>query len=104
MSEVHLERAAKEFAEATVKPPYLYDLGHQKGRETVDKVQSSPIDKPDVDIQEIRVPGGPPGTVSVRILRPKGSKGSFPAILYMPGAGWVFANPHAPDRLVRVLA
>ena len=102
--EVHLEKAAREFAEATAKPPYLYDLGPAKGRQTVDQVQSAPIDKPNVDAQDVTVPGGPTGAVSVRIVRPKGASGILPAILYMHGAGWVFGNAHTHDRLVRLLA
>lgn len=101
---VHLERAAKEFAEATANPPFLSDLGPVKGRETVDQVQSSPIDKPDADIKDLTVPGGPTGDVSVRIVRPRGATGSLPVILYIHGAGWVFGNAHTHDRLIRLLA
>ena len=49
---VHLEPAAAEFAKATANPPYLFDLGPVKGRAAVDQVQSSAIEKPDVDITE----------------------------------------------------
>jgi acetyl esterase/lipase len=101
---VHLETAAKDFAEATAKPPFLFDLAPQKGREVVDQVQSAAIDKPDADVEEITVPGGPTGSVSTRIVRPKGAKGALPAIVYIHGAGWVFGNAHTHDRLVRVLA
>ena len=65
-----LEPAAQEFAEATANPPYLFDLGPEKGRETVDEVQAGDIVKPDVDVTDMTVPGGPSGEVSVRILRP----------------------------------
>ena len=44
-----LEPAAQEFADATANPPFLFDLGPEKGRETVDEVQSGEIGKPDVD-------------------------------------------------------
>ena len=101
---IQLEKAAKDFAEATAKPPFLYELPPAKGREIVDQVQSAPIDKPDVDVEDLSVPGGPTGSVPVRILRPKGAKGALPAILYIHGAGWVFGNKHTHDRLIRVLA
>ena len=32
-----LEPAAEQFADATAKPPFLFDLGREKGRETVDE-------------------------------------------------------------------
>jgi acetyl esterase/lipase len=99
-----LEPAAQEFADATANPPYLFDLGPDKGRETVDEVQAGDVVKPDVDITDTTVPGGPSGTVSVRILRPRGAAGPLPVIVYIHGAGWVFGNAHTHDRLVRELA
>jgi acetyl esterase/lipase len=99
-----LEPAAQEFADATANPPYLFDLGPDKGRETVDEVQAGDVVKPDVDITDTTVPGGPSGTVSVRILRPGKAAGPLPVIVYIHGAGWVFGNAHTHDRLVRELA
>ncbi|MBL8792291.1 MAG: alpha/beta hydrolase [Planctomycetia bacterium] len=101
---VVLEPAAQEFAKATANPPFLFEMPPAKGREVVDQVQSSPIDKPDVDIEDTSVPGGPKGDISIRIVRPKGVKGTLPAIVYIHGAGWVFGNAHTHDRLVRLLA
>ncbi|MGA5582697.1 alpha/beta hydrolase [Streptomyces thermodiastaticus] len=99
-----LEPAAREFAEATANPPYLFDLGPVEGRKTVDEVQSGEIDKPDVDEEWVTVPGGPTGSVRARIVRPAGATGTLPVILYIHGAGWVFGNAHTHDRLVRELA
>ena len=42
---VVLEPAAQEFAEATARPPYLFDLGPVEGRKTVDQAQSGQIDQ-----------------------------------------------------------
>ena len=99
-----LELAAQEFADRTAEPPYLFDLGPEKGRATVDEVQSGEIARPDVDITDTTVPGGPSGAVSVRILRPRGTTGPLPVIVYLHGAGWVFGNAHTHDRLIRELA
>jgi acetyl esterase len=99
-----LEPAAQEFADATANPPFLFDLGPEKGRETVDEVQSGETGRPDVDITDTTVPGGPSGEVSVRILRPRGATGPLPVIVYIHGAGWVFGNAHTHDRLIRELA
>jgi len=101
---VVLEPAAQEFADATANPPYLYDLSPVEGRKTVDRVQSGQIEKPDVDIEDTTVPGGPSGPVSIRILRPKGASGQLPVVFYTHGAGWVFGNAHTHDRLIRELA
>lgn len=100
-----LEPAAQKFADDNSKPPFLPDLGPEKGRETVDTVQSSEIYKPEVEIEDLMVPGGPNGNVSIRIVRPpSSSSASLPVILYIHGAGWVFGNAHTHDRLIRELA
>ena len=99
-----LEPAAQAFADATANPPYLFDLGAVEGRKVVDEVQSGDIDKLDVDITDHAVAGGPNGDVAVRIVRPKGTTGELPVVLYIHGAGWVFGNAHTHDRLVRELA
>ena len=101
---VVLEPAAQEFADATANPPYLFDLGPVEGRKVVDGVQSGEIEKPDVEIQDTSVAGGPSGDVPIRIVRPGGAAGALPVILYSHGAGWVFGNAHTHDRLIRELA
>lgn len=98
-----LEQAAQEFCEATLDPPYLYELPPEEGRRTVDAVQDSEIVEPEVDDHWITVPGGPTGSVPVRIVRPKGTTGALPVIVYTHGAGWVFGDAHTHDRLVRDL-
>jgi acetyl esterase len=102
-TDVVLEPAAQEFADASANPPYLFDLGPEKGREVVDQTQSGEIQKPEVEIEDTTIPGGPSGEVSVRIMRPPGASGPLPAIVYIHGAGWVFGNAHTHDRLIREL-
>ncbi|MED5048630.1 alpha/beta hydrolase [Bacillus siamensis] len=104
LKKVQLEKEAQEFADATANPPYLFDLGPEKGREAVDEVQTDPIDKLPVDIEDIMISGGPSGQVSVRIMRPQNAPAHLPVIVYIHGAGWVFGNEHTHDRLIRELA
>ncbi|OQQ13334.1 esterase [Streptomyces sp. M41(2017)] len=99
-----LEPAAAAFAEATARPPYLFDLAPAEGRKAVDEVQGGDIAKPAVDEEWITVSGGPTGSVRVRIVKPAGATDTLPVILYIHGAGWVFGNAHTHDRLVRELA
>jgi acetyl esterase len=103
ITQVVLEPAAQEFADATASPPYLFDLGPVAGRKVVDEVQSGEIEKPDVEIQDATIAGGPSGEVSIRILRPRSVTGALAVILYSHGAGWVFGNAHTHDRLIREL-
>lgn len=101
---VQLEKAAQEFADATKNPPYLFDLGPEKGRTTVDEVQSGKVNKLPVDMEDFMIEGGPGGQVSVRVIRPQNSPDRLPVIVYTHGAGWVFGNAHTHDRLIRELA
>ncbi|WP_035855167.1 alpha/beta hydrolase [Cryptosporangium arvum] len=98
-----LEQAAQDFADATAKPPFLYELTIDEGRRTVDSVQDGDVPAPAVDVTDLTVPGGPSGQVSIRIYRPAGSSGPLPVVLYTHGAGWVFGDAHTHDRLVREL-
>jgi acetyl esterase/lipase len=101
---VHLEPAARAFAEATALPPYLFDLGPVRGRAVVDEVQSGPVPKVAAEVTELSVDGGPSDPVPVRIVRPPQIPERLPVIVYVHGAGWVFGNGHTHDRLVRELA
>jgi acetyl esterase len=98
-----LEPAAQEFADATAKPPFLFDLPVAEGRKTVDSVQDGDIPAPAVDVTDHLIPGGPWTEVGVKIYRPRGSSGTLPVLLYTHGAGWVFGDAHTHDRLVREL-
>ncbi|MFE6844779.1 alpha/beta hydrolase [Streptomyces sp. NPDC057686] len=99
-----LEPAAAQLAEGSANPPYLFELGPAEGRKAVDEAQSGDIAMPRVDEEWITVPGGPTGQVKVRLVRPAGTPGLLPVVLYIHGAGWVFGNAHTHDRLVRELA
>jgi acetyl esterase len=101
---VVLEPAAQEFADATANPPFIYELSPQDAREVLEGVQRSAIDKPDVDIEDIKIPGGPHGEIAVRLVKPAGAGRALPVILYIHGAGWVLGSPQTHDLLVRNLA
>lgn len=98
-----LEPAAWELAQATSNPPFLYELGPEGARKVLDDLQAAPIAEPDVDDKWIVVPAGV-GNVRVRIVKPVGSTGMLPAVLYVHGGGWVIGNAGTHDRLVRELA
>jgi acetyl esterase/lipase len=98
-----LEPAAQRFADSTSKPPFLYELGPEGARKVLDDVQAAPIAKPDVDEKWITVPAAV-NDVRVRIVKPVGSTGPLPAVLYVHGGGWILGNAGTHDRLVRELA
>jgi acetyl esterase len=98
-----LEPAAQEFAEATSKPPFLYELGPEGARKVLDDVQSAPIHKPDVDEKWVSVPADV-GDVQACIVTPPGATEVLPTVLYVHGGGWVLGDAGTHDRLVRELA
>jgi acetyl esterase len=103
MNEHILEPAAQEIADATAKPPYLYELGPDGARKVLDDIQAAPIDKLEVDEKWFTVPAEV-GDVAVRIVKPLGAPETLPAVLYVHGGGWVLGNAGTHDRLVRELA
>src|SRR3954463_14016745 len=90
---VVLESAAQDFADATSTPPFIYELSPADAREVLEGVQRSPIDKPDVEIEDLTITGGPHGQIAVRLIKPAGTTGTLPVILYVHGAGWVLGSP-----------
>ncbi|AKZ53523.1 Lipase [Streptomyces ambofaciens ATCC 23877] len=103
MSDIVLEPAAQSFADATATPPLLYELGVDGARKLLDDVQAQPVEKLAVDEKWTTVPAEV-GDVTVRIVRPAGSTGVLPVILYVHGGGWILGNAGTHDRLVRELA
>ena len=101
---VVLEPAAQEFSDATSHPPFIYQLAPDQAREVLEDVQRSPIDKPQVDIEDLTIAGGPNGQIAVRLIKPAGATGTLPVIVYVHGAGWVLGSPETHDLLVRNLA
>jgi acetyl esterase/lipase len=103
MSEHRLEPEAQQLADATAQPPYFYEITPEQARKVLDDVQAAPIDLPDVDERWVTLPAEV-GDVPVRIVRPAGSTGPLPTLLYLHGGGWVLGNAGTHDRLVRDLA
>jgi acetyl esterase len=99
-----LEPAAKAFAEANNSPPFLFELGPERGRAALHEAQSGSIGRPDADITDLTIPNGPHGDVAVRIVKPVGASGPLPVVLFIHGAGWVFGDTVTHDRLIRELA
>jgi acetyl esterase len=95
--------------------PPIYTLSPSAARDLLNKVQDSyPVNKAPVDIQEITIPAGPKGEISLLIIRSTseanknstGSKNSakLPVIMYFHGAGWILGDERTFDYLVRQIA
>jgi acetyl esterase len=103
MSNQVLETAARQIADATSQPPFLYELGVDGARKVLDDIQAAPVPLLDVREEWVTVPAEV-GDVRVRIVRPWGEFGPLPTILYVHGGGWILGNAGTHDRLVRELA
>ncbi|GAA2030203.1 alpha/beta hydrolase [Catenulispora yoronensis] len=100
----YLEPAAKALCEATDPHPRIYEVPPEKGREILAELQSDPsVPRPDVDEDWVVVDAGQWGKVNTRIIRPKGSTGPLPVVIYIHGAGWVFGDDRTHDRIFREL-
>lgn len=82
----------------------IQELAVRDARALLRGLQAGPTAKLDVDVDERRLQVGLTGTVSVRIVRPRGSRSALPAIVYFHGGGWVLGDADTHDRLVRELA
>src|SRR3954467_7764228 len=98
-----LEPAAQKLADATAKPPFLFDLGPQGARKVLDDLQAAPVGKLPVAEEWITGPAGA-GEGRVRIVKPVHASAMLPVIVYMHGGGWILGNAATHDRLVRELA
>ncbi|HEY1082433.1 MAG TPA: alpha/beta hydrolase [Prosthecobacter sp.] len=101
-----LDPAAQSFLDtlAAQGGPAIYELSVADARGVLTGAQSGPVENLPADVQDLTFPVGPSGQVSVRILRPKGSQGRLPGILYYHGGGWVLGDKDTHDRLVREIA
>lgn len=103
---VALEPTTQSFLDALAaqggKP--LYMLSHAEARQVLENIQSSLITRCPADVEDVQFPAGPSGSVSVRIYRPIGVRGTLPAIIYCHGGGWILGSKCTHDRLMRDLA
>ncbi|MBX9569787.1 MAG: alpha/beta hydrolase [Candidatus Obscuribacterales bacterium] len=85
--------------------PAIYELPPVEGRKIFESLQAStPVKKLDADLTDVSVDAGNYGSVSVKIVRPKGNNNKLPVLLYIHGAGWVFGSWNTHDRLVLELS
>lgn len=73
-------------------------------RAALARLQSVPVDAPQVATEDLDLPVGPTGRVGIRILRPAIANGRpLPFILYLHGGGWIMGGKATHDRLMRDL-
>jgi acetyl esterase len=103
MMSFNLEPSARELTEAIAKGPPLSGVSLADARKAVEDAQSAPIPMPDVDESWVTLSSAF-GDFAVRIVRPHGSTGLLPVILYLHGGGWILGSWITHDLLTRRLA
>jgi acetyl esterase len=105
MSEpVQLEPEARDFVEFVGNLPLVFDVSLEEARQGFEDVQSSPVEKPITDTEDLLIPSSLLQPISVRLVRPQNGPAILPAIVYIHGGGWVLGSACTHDRLVRALA
>ena len=82
----------------------VYELSVEEARAEMSRAQAGDVAKPPADIEDLFIPHGSQGQISIRIIRPKGSTRTLPAVIYLHGGGWVRGDKDAFDRVVREIA
>jgi acetyl esterase/lipase len=101
-----LEPATKAFIEKVNKQggTPIYQLSPKDARKVLLDLQADQVAKLPAEIDDLDIPVGPEGQVSIRIIRPKGNKEILPVVMYFHGGGWVLGDKNTHDRLVREIA
>ncbi|WP_292388575.1 alpha/beta hydrolase, partial [Methanosarcina sp. UBA5] len=101
-----LEPATRAFLEKVNKQggTPIYQLSPKDARKVLSDLQAAQVAKLPADIEDLDIPVGPEGRVSIRIIRPKGNKEILPVVMYFHGGGWVLGDKDTHDRLVREIA
>jgi acetyl esterase len=101
-----LEPVAQSFIEGLelggVTP--IYALPLHEARAMLAELQSGPIGRPNVHIENLTFPLDAGGFVRARIVRPLVGGDSLPALMYFHGGGWVLGDVHTHDRLIREIS
>jgi acetyl esterase len=84
--------------------PQIHELSVDAARGVLRNAQGGKIAKHPAEIEDRTIPGGPKGQVAIRIVRPTGSAGALPVVIYFHGGGWVLGDVDTHDRLIREIA
>lgn len=86
------------------KCPRIYQLPPKRGREVLERTQSTPVSMFPACIDRLTVQAGTWGKIPVYLAYPEKLRKPAHVIFYIHGAGWVFGSFHTHEKLVRELA
>jgi acetyl esterase len=90
---------------ATADGPPLYELSPADARQVLRSVQAgTAVELLPAEIDDRVIPGGPTGSVNIRIVKPANSSGTLPIVFHSHGGGWILGDKDTHERLDRELA
>lgn len=101
---VPLEPQAEKVCNEASKPPLIFQLPPEKGREVLEKMQDSPVYKYPAEIKRLQFESDNWGTFKIYFVIPSNLQGIPSVIYYIHGAGWVFGSFHTHEKLIKELA
>ena len=96
------EEFVSKLEENTTTP--LYKMSPTAAREFLEELQAKSHTEIDADVCDLNIFTKTAGNISLRIVRPKGTKEKLPAILYIHGGGWILGSAKTHDMFIRNLA
>jgi acetyl esterase len=101
-----LEPGTQHFVDALAAAagPPIYTLNPAAAREELAQAQAKPVVKQPAVIEDTAVPGGPTGSVRIRIVRPEDAKDPLPVVMHFHGGGWILGDKDTHDRMTRDIA
>ena len=96
------EEFVSKLEENTTTP--LYKMSPAAAREFLEELQAKSHTEIDADVCDLNIFTKTAGNISLRVVRPKGTKEKLPAILYIHGGGWILGSAKTHDMFIRNLA
>lgn len=84
--------------------PPIFKLKPEEARKILNDLQAPLVGKIPATVKDIMVPFKDHDDVSVRIVKPIGSKSNLPVVIYVHGGGWILGNKETHDYLIRKIA
>jgi acetyl esterase/lipase len=104
MDDAALSHEVKSFLQTLDVGASIENLAVEEARQYFSNLQASvKVEMSEVDVVERVITTDDDYTVRLHIVRPVGVKGILPAVLYIPGGGWVLPDFPSHQRLVRDL-
>jgi acetyl esterase len=103
--EVILAPETRSFIQSLAGAEPINTLTPEAARQRLIDAQTGSAELPPASVEEMSLPVGPTGEVTVYVVRPEGSDAeTLPGVVYFHGGGWILGNFTTHERLMRELA